>query len=87
MRIRYKATVLCAHLDKEAKKKIISLENDYPAAIKKLETFYGDKRKVIEACMEKITKYSAVGEKDNSGLVNLKTVICNNYNQMKYQYC
>ena len=36
----YRAVVLMKNIDEEAKKKIISLENDYPAALKKLETFF-----------------------------------------------
>ena len=75
--------MLLKNIDEEAKKKIMSLENDYLAALKKLEAFFGDKEKVIEACLEEVTKQPTVGEKDYNGLVNLKTVILNNLNRLK----
>ena len=43
-----------SHIEEEAKKKIIGLESEYDMAMKKLEDFYGDEEKVVDACMEEM---------------------------------
>ena len=53
--------------------------------MKKLEDFYRDEEKVIDACMEEINKHPHVVEKDNVGLVSLKTCILNNQVRLKNQ--
>ena len=66
-----------SHIDDEAKKKIMRLEWDV-LAMKKLEDFYRDEEKVIDASMEEINQHPHMVEKDNVGLVSLKTFILNN---------
>ena len=67
--------MLLSHLDKEATKRIIGSENDYKAAMKKLEAYFGDKRKVICDCTNEITNFPKVQPNDLKNLVALKTCI------------
>ena len=39
--------MLLSHLDKDTLLRIAGSENDYDAAMRKLEVYYGDKRKVV----------------------------------------
>ena len=53
----YCTAVLMSQIDYEAMMKIIGLESEYNLALKKLEDFYGDEEKVIDACMEEINRH------------------------------
>ena len=67
--------MLLSHLDKDAAKRIIVSESDYNAAMKKLEIYFGDKRKVIRDCTQEIAIFPKVAANDFKNLVMLKTCI------------
>ena len=71
--------MLRSHLDKDARKRIIGCENDYVAAMRKLEAYFGDRRKVIHDCTNKIANFPTVQSNDFKKLVKLKTYIDINY--------
>ena len=49
--------MLLSHLDKNVLKQIARSENDCKAAIKKLEVYYGDKRKVVQDYIPEISNF------------------------------
>ena len=71
--------MLLTHLDKDAARRIIGSENDYPAAMKKLDNYFGDKRKVIQDCLNEISNFPKVQAGDFKNLVALKMCIEVNY--------
>ena len=75
--------MLMSHLDNEAQKKIIGLENEYKKAMDKLDKYYGDTKKVIQACTSKINSHPQVQSFDYKGLISLKTCLENNHACLK----
>jgi len=73
------SNMLLSHLDKDAQRRIIGSKNDYIAAMKKLEAYIGDKRKVIRDCTSEIANFSKVQQNYFRNLVALKTCIEINY--------
>ncbi len=73
------ANMLLSHLDKDTARRIIGCEDDYKAAMKKLEDYFGDKRKVIRDCTNKFVNFPKVLANDYKKLVELKTCIEVNY--------
>ena len=71
------------HLDKEAQKRIVGEENNYSKAMEKLDRYYGDKRKVINACVSEINNFSKVTHNDFKQLVALKSCLEQNYARLK----
>ena len=71
--------MLLSHLNKDAQRQIIGSENDYVTAMKKLEAYFGDKRKVICDCTNEIANFPKVQLNDFKKLVELKTCIEINY--------
>ena len=49
--------MLLSHIDNEAQKKIIGLENKYVQAMEMLHKYYGDKWKVVQACTAEIKSH------------------------------
>ena len=45
----YRAGMLLSHINVEAQKQLIGLENEYVRAIEMLDRYYGDKHKVVQA--------------------------------------
>ena len=80
-KVKLRANMLMSHLDNEAQKHIISLENEYKQAMEELDKYYRDTGKVVTACMSEIRAHPAVNYK---GLVSLKTCIKNNYARLKF---
>merc|ERR1712030_205242 len=74
-----RSNMLLSHLDKDAQRRIIGSENNYSIAMKKLEAYFGDKRKVIRDCTSEIANFSKVQQNDFRNLVALKTCIEINY--------
>ena len=74
-----------SHIDKEATNKMISYENSYAEAMAKLDCYYGEKRKVIQACVTEIRKHPSMAVFDYKGLVSLKTCLVNY--QKRLQAC
>ena len=62
---------------------IAGSENDYPAAMKKLESYFGDKRKVIWDCTSEISNFPKVAHNDFKNLIALKSSIEMNYARLK----
>ena len=51
---KYRATMLLNHLDEKALHQIIGLETEYEAAMKQLDSYYSDSKKIIRACLDEI---------------------------------
>ena len=76
---RSSSNKLLTHLDKDVAWRIIGSENDYPAGMKKLENYFGDKRKVIQDCINEISNFPKVVPGDFKNLVALKMCISVNF--------
>ena len=76
------SNMLLSHLNKDAVRRIIGSEDDYKAVMKKLEDYFGDKRKVIRDCTNEFTNFPKVQANDFKKLVELKTCIEINYARM-----
>ena len=75
--------VLLSHIDNEAQKKINGLENEYVKAMERLDKYYGDKRKVVQACTTEIKSHHQVQSFDYKGMLSLKTCLENNYARLR----
>ena len=80
---KYRATMLMNHLDEKAQIQIVGLENDYEAAIKQLDAYYVDAKKVIRACLDEIRAHPQIAAYDYKGLVAYKKCLANNYARLK----
>ena len=80
---KYRATMLLNHLDSKAKEQIVGHETDYDEAIKKLEHYYNDPKKIIKACLDEIRSHSNIGAYDYKALVSYKKCLVNNYTRLK----
>ena len=79
---KFRAGLLREHLDSESQKQIIGVEDDYVAAIKKLEKYYGDPLKVVHACTSEISSHSAIAPFDYKAMVAYKNCLVNNYRRL-----
>ena len=77
--------MLLSHLDGEAKKRIVRLENDYKKAMEKLDKYFGDTKRLITACTSEIMAHPQVVPYDYKGLLLLRTGLGNNYTYLKLQ--
>ena len=57
---KHRANMLMLHIDNEALKKLIGLENKYKKVMEKLDKYYGDNSKVIQACTVEIMSHPQV---------------------------
>ena len=64
-------------------KKIIGLENKYNKTIEKLDKYYRDNDKVIQACTAEVRSHPQVQYFDFKGLLSLKICLENNYTRLK----
>ena len=80
---KYRATMLLNHLDEKAQLQIVGLENDYEEAMKQLDSYYVDAKKVVRACLDEIRAYSQVAAYDYKGLVGYKKCLLNNHARLK----
>ena len=80
---KYRPTMLLNHLDEKAKHQIVGLESDYDKAIKQLDSYYGDSKKVIRACLDDLRSQSQITQHDYKSLVQYKKCILNNYARLK----
>ena len=53
----YRASILMSHIDSKAQKKIIGLETKFNKAMEKLDKYYGDNNKVIQACTAEVRSH------------------------------
>ena len=83
--LKLRSNMLMSHLDNEAQKKNIGLENKYKEAMNKLDKYYGDTKKVILACIAEKKVQAQVQSHDYKGLLSLKTCLENNFAQLKSQ--
>merc|ERR1712237_49689 len=74
-----RCNMLLSHLDKDALRQITGSENDYLAAMRKLNDYFGNKLKVIHDCTNEINNFPKVLQNDFKKLVELKTCIEMNY--------
>ena len=70
-------------LIKSSKKKINGLENEYVKAMEKLDKYYGDTPKVVQACTMVIRSHPQVQLFDYKGMLSLKTCPENNYTRLR----
>ena len=75
--------MLLNHLDEKALHQIVGLESDYEAAIKQLDSYYSDAKKVIRACLDDIKAQPQVSQHDYKGLVQYKKCLINNHARLK----
>ena len=74
-----RCNMLLSHLDKDALRQITGSKNDYLAAMRKLNDYFGNKLKVIRDCTNEINNFPKVLQNDFKKLVELKTCIEMNY--------
>ena len=79
---RFHYCFLAEHLDDTAKSKFIGSENDYAAAMKKLENFYGHIPTVIKCVMDEVLSQSEISEGQYNALVSYSDILANNYNRL-----
>ena len=78
-----RANMLLSHLDGEAKKQIVGLENDYEKAMEKLDKYSGDTKRLITACTSEIMAQPQVASYNYKELLLLQTCLDNNYTHLK----
>ena len=80
---RFHYSLLSEKIDAAAKSKFIGSENDYAAALKKLENYYGDVRKVVRYVLQEVMSQSTISEGQYYiSLVSYSNVLVNNYNRL-----
>ena len=62
--------MLMNHLDEKAQLQIVGLEKSYEEAIKQLDSYYIDAKKVIWVCLDEIRAHPQVAAYDYKGLVS-----------------
>ena len=77
------ANMLLSHLDREAKKRIVGLENDYEKVMEKLDKYYSDTKRLITVCTLEIIVHPQVEPYNYKGLLLLQTCLDNNYTCLK----
>ena len=80
---RYRPTMLMNHLDDKAQLQIVGLETNYDEAMKQLESYYGDSKKIIRACLDELRSQPTVSQFDYKGLVQYKKSLINNHARLK----
>ena len=80
---KYRATMLMNHLDEKAQSQIVGLETDYEAAIKQLDSYYSDAKKIIRACLDELRGQPQISQFDYKGLVQYKKCLTNNHARLK----
>ena len=80
---KHRAGLLLNHLDNDALKRIIGVERDYGAAMGKIDKYYGDPRKVVNACLGEFKAHPQVQGFDYKSMINFKNCIVNNYERLK----
>ena len=81
--VRYRSTMLMNHLDEKAQQQIVGLETNYEAAMNQLDTYFGDPKKIIRACLEEIRTQPQINPFDYKGLVQFKKCLINNHARLK----
>ena len=81
--VKYGATMLLNHLDSKAKEQIIGFENEYDKAMEKLEKYYNDAKKIINACLNEKRSHGNINAHDYRALVSYKKCLTNNYTRLK----
>ena len=64
---KYRAGMLISHIDNEAQKKIIGLENNYTKAMEKPNRCYRNNNEVIQACTAEVRRHPQVQTYNNKG--------------------
>ncbi len=80
--VKYRARLLCDHIDVTARSKFTGFEDNFPEAMKRLEQFYGDSSKVVKCVMKEVQDPDAVAEDDYRGLVEYADILENNFNRL-----
>ena len=79
-----KAILLLDHVDKFVKARIVGQEDDYEASLRKIDTYYGNKIKVVECCIKSIASSKLIkGDSDFSGLVSFSQNLETNYKRLE----
>ena len=56
-----------SHMDNKAQKKIIGHENEYVKAMERLDRYYGDTHKVVQACTVEIKSHQKFTRSNTRG--------------------
>ena len=79
-----KAILLLDNVDKFVKARIVGQEDDYEASLRKIDTYYGNKIKVVECCIKSIASSKLIkGDSDFSGLVSFSQNLETNYKRLE----
>ena len=78
-----RSTMLLDHLDKWALEQIVGYENEYVEAMEKLDSYYGNKGKVVKACLEELHALPRISGGDYKALVSYMKCIKNNHARLK----
>ena len=81
--VKYRSTMLLTHLDEKALSQIVGLETNYEAAIKQLDNYYVDAKKIIKACLDEIRAVPTISQFDYKSLVAYKKILQNNHARLK----
>ena len=80
---RFRHNFLLDHLDSAAKGKIIGLESDYDGAMKKLDAFYANPRKVVGCVVSEVMSFNSIRDGDYKSLVTYSNTLQNNYTRLQ----
>ena len=80
---KFHASFLLNHLDSAAKEKVVGFESDYAGAMKKLEGYYGNPRKVVACVVSEVMKFKTIRDGDYNSLVTYSNILQNNYTRLK----
>ena len=80
---RYRPGLLMEHLDDAAQRQIIGVETEYGPAMTKLENYFGDSLKVVNACLSEVKVHPNVSPFDYKAMVSYKKCLVNNHARLK----
>ena len=74
--------LLFKHVDDVAKSKFIGYESNYEVAMKRLDSFFGNRDKVVACVMKEVHAAKDIVDGDYSGLLTYSSVLENNFNRL-----
>ena len=78
-----RSSILIDHLDEAARDKFVGYDNDYDEAMKRLKSFYGDPRKVVDCSIKEVLMPKDISYGDYKALLSYVDVLEKNYNRLK----
>ena len=81
--VSWRSSILIDHLDEAAKEKFVGYDDDYDEAMKRLKSYYGDPRKVVECSIKEVLSPKDIAYGDYKALLFYVDVLEKNYNRLK----